>query len=144
MWYPAVTMSGVARIGVSFEPELLDRFDSFIENKGYTNRSEAIRDLIRSELVTTAMEGDDSASVVGTFTILYNHDHSDLSHRLTAIQHDHHELVSSTTHVHVDHDQCLEVLVLRGPAGRVRGMCDSIKALRGVKHGELVLTQTNL
>ena len=130
----------VERVGVSFEPELLDRFDALIKAKGYTNRSEAIRDLVRKSLIESEVEGE-KGDVIGTLTIIYDHDAANVSNRLLHIQHHHHSDISSTTHIHVDEQTCLEVLVVRGRGDDVRELADNIKAIKGVKHGELVLTK---
>ena len=131
----------VERVGVSFEPELLDRFDALIKTKGYTNRSEAIRDLVRKSLIESEVE-DEKGDVIGTLTIIYDHDAANVANRLLHIQHHHHSEISSTTHIHVDEQTCLEVLVVRGKGDSVRRLADNIKAIKGVRHGELVLTKT--
>lgn len=133
----------VERVGVSFEPELLDRFDALIKTKGYTNRSEAIRDLVRKSLIESEVE-DEKGDVIGTLTIIYDHDAANVANRLLHIQHHHHSEISSTTHIHVDEQTCLEVLVVRGRGDDVRELADNIKAIKGVKHGELVLTNATL
>jgi CopG family nickel-responsive transcriptional regulator len=133
----------VERVGVSFEPELLDRFDALIEAKGYTNRSEAIRDLVRKSLIESEVE-DEKGDVIGTLTIIYDHDAPNVTNRLLHMQHHHHSEISSTTHIHVDEQTCLEVLVVRGRGDNVRELADNIKAIKGVKHGELVLTKATL
>lgn len=133
----------VERVGVSFEPELLDRFDALIKTKGYTNRSEAIRDLVRKSLIESEVE-DEKGDVIGTLTIIYDHDEANVANRLLHIQHHHHSEISSTTHIHVDEQTCLEVLVVRGRGDDVRELADNIKAIKGVKHGELVLTKATL
>ncbi|MCK4443271.1 MAG: nickel-responsive transcriptional regulator NikR [Thermoplasmata archaeon] len=131
----------VERVGVSFEPGLLEKFDALIRAKGYTNRSEAIRDLVRKSIIKSEVETEEG-EVIGTLTIVYDHDVGDVANRLLHLQHHHHSEISSTTHVHVDEHTCLEVLVVRGRAKAVRQLADNIKAMKGVKHGELVLTKT--
>jgi CopG family nickel-responsive transcriptional regulator len=131
----------LARFGVSLNEKLLAEFDSLIERKGYTNRSEAIRDLIREMLVEEEWrEGD--GEVAGTVSLVYDHHKLDLPKRLTDLQHDHHDLVISTLHVHLDHHNCLEVLLLKGPAKEVRGLGEKLASTRGIKHGKLTLTTT--
>jgi CopG family nickel-responsive transcriptional regulator len=132
----------VERVGVSFEPELLSRFDALIKKKGYNNRSEAIRDLVRKSLIESEIEAE-RGDVIGTITIIYDHDIGDVTNRLLHLQHHHHSEISSTTHIHVDERLCLEVLVVRGKAKEVRNLADNIKAVKGVKHGELVITKTS-
>src|SRR6476620_3771132 len=105
-------MSDLSRIGVAIDSELLVKFDALIEERGYTNRSEAVRDLIRDELVEKSWESPE-ANVVGTVTLVYDHHVRMLSERLTDLQHDFHRSMLSTLHVHLDHDNCLEVLVVR-------------------------------
>ena len=133
----------VERVGVSFEPELLSKFDAMIESKGYTNRSEAIRDLVRKSLIESEIEIE-KGEVIGTLTIIYDHDVGDVTNRLLHLQHHHHSEISSTSHIHVDEHTCLEVLVVRGKAKNVRHLSDNIKAVKGVKHGELIITTTSM
>jgi CopG family nickel-responsive transcriptional regulator len=132
-------MSELSRIGVAIDSDLLAKFDSLIAGRGYTNRSEAFRDLIRDALVETAAEEPDRA-VVGTVTLVYDHHVRMLSDKLTDMQHEHYHHVLSTLHVHLDHDNCLEVLVVRGKAGAVRKFADALISTKGVKHGRLTIT----
>jgi CopG family nickel-responsive transcriptional regulator len=134
-------MSGLSRIGVAIDSELLARFDRLISQRKYTNRSEAFRDLIRDELVEKTWQSPDS-DVVGTVTLVYDHHVRLLSEKLTDIQHHHHRLILSTMHVHLDHDNCLEVLVVRGRSSEVRKVADSLISAKGVKHGRLTITTT--
>ena len=129
------------RIGVAIPADLLRKFDALIEKRGYTNRSEAFRDLARAELVQESSESP-SSNVVGTVTLVYNHHVRLLSEKLTDIQHDHHRLILSTMHVHLDHDNCLEVLVVRGRSAEVRKVADTLISAKGVKHGRLTITTT--
>lgn len=132
----------VQRVGVSFEPELLQEFDSLIRAKGYANRSEAIRDLVRSFILAERARTEEG-EVVGTLTIVYDHDHSTVTSNLLHLEHHHLAEILSTLHVHLDAHACLEVLVMRGEAGRVRTLADRITALKGVKHGKLVITASD-
>ncbi|MCP5118669.1 MAG: nickel-responsive transcriptional regulator NikR [bacterium] len=132
-------MGQLSRIGVAIDSDLLDRFDHLIGKRGYTNRSEAFRDLIRDELVEQSWETP-ARKVVGTVTLVYNHHVRLLSEKLTEIQHDHHQQVLSTLHVHLDHDNCLEVLVVKGKAAAVRKIADALISTKGVKHGRLTIT----
>jgi len=136
-------MSELARIGVAIDSLLLRKFDELIEERGYTNRSEAFRDLIREELVQKSWESPE-ADVVGTVTLVYNHHVRMLSEKLTSMQHDHHKNILSTMHVHLDHDNCLEVLVVKGKAKNVQKIADALISTRGVKHGRLTLTTTGV
>ena len=132
-------MSELSRIGVAIDSDLLKKFDDLIGNRGYTNRSEAFRDLIRDELVEKAWESPD-ANVVGTVTLVYDHHVRLLSEKLTSLQHDYHRAILSTLHVHLDHDNCLEVLVVRGKAAIVKKVADALISTKGVKHGRLTIT----
>jgi len=136
-------MAELARFGVSCEAPLLKKFDRIIEKKGYTNRSEAIRDMVRDLINETEVQTD-HGPVVGTLTILYDHDAGDVTHELLHIQHHHHGEISSTVHIHVDEHNCLEVLVVRGDASEVRELADNIRAIRGIKLGRLVMTSPGL
>ncbi len=131
----------LTRFGVSLSESLLAEFDRLIDGKGYTNRSEAIRDLIREKLVEEEWQVD-TAEVAGTVSLVYDHHKLDLPKRLTDIQHEHHDLVLSTLHVHLDHHNCLEVLLLKGPANEVRGLGEKLASTKGIKHGKLTLTTT--
>ncbi|MFP4517548.1 MAG: nickel-responsive transcriptional regulator NikR, partial [Desulfovibrionales bacterium] len=131
-------MGKTIRFGVSLDSELLERFDALTEDRHYQTRSEAIRDLIRNFLVQQEWE-DLGKEIVGTVTLVYDHHHSDLSQRLTEIQHDALEAIVTTLHVHLDHHNCMEVLVLRGPGGQVRGLAQKLISTKGVKHGKLSL-----
>ena len=132
-------MGQLSRIGVAIDSELLEKFDKLIEGRGYTNRSEAFRDLIRDELVQKKWENLDQL-VVGTVTLVYDHHVRMLSEKLTNIQHDFHRNILSTLHVHLDHDNCLEVLVVKGKAKDVQKVADALISTKGVKHGRLTLT----
>jgi len=132
-------MSDLSRIGVAIDSGLLAKFDDLIAKRGYTNRSEAFRDLIRDELVQKTWESPES-EVVGTVTLVYNHHVRMLNEKLTDMQHEHHEQILSTLHVHLDHDNCLEVLVVRGNAKSVQAIAEKLISTKGVKHGRLTLT----
>ena len=132
-------MAQLSRIGVSLESDLLDRFDKFIAEKGYDNRSEAFRDLIRDRLVGTAVVAS-KALVVGTVTLIYDHHTRLLPEKLADLQHQHHEVVISTLHAHLDHDTCLEVVLLRGRSRGVQQLADKLISTMGVRHGRLVMS----
>ena len=132
-------MAVLSRIGVAIDTDLLAQFDRLIQHRGYGSRSEAFRDMVRDALINEAASADDTL-VVGTITLVYDHHQRMLSDRLTAAQHDFHHAMLSTLHVHLDHDNCLEVVVVRGPAGEVRRVADTLIAMKGVKHGRLTLT----
>lgn len=132
-------MAEVVRFSVSTDERLLERYDALIADKGYVNRSEAIRDLIRNALVEDAL-ADANAQAVGTVTLVYDHHFSDLGDKLTEHQHTHHESIVSTLHIHLDHHNCLEVVILRGTAGEIKRLADSLIGTKGVKHGRFVAT----
>jgi CopG family transcriptional regulator, nickel-responsive regulator len=132
-------MAALSRIGIAIDENLLARFDRSIAKQGYTNRSEAFRDLIRDRLVTAAVETPETP-VVGTITLIYDHHSRLLPEKLTNLQHDHHELIISTTHVHLDHNTCLEVLVVKGASKQVQKLSDLLVGAKGVQHGRLVMS----
>jgi len=128
----------IQRFTTSLETDLLVKFDHFIRRRKYNNRSEAIRDLIRRAILTDAWTGN--REVVGVVTLVFGHHQHTVQDRIADIQHDHHALVISTTHIHLTHDECLEVIILRGPASRIKAVADQLIALRGVKDGALTTT----
>lgn len=132
-------MSELSRIGVAIDTDLLERFDQLIAKRGYTNRSEAFRDLIRDAMIEQHAAKPD-ALVFGTLTLVYDHHVRRLSEKLTDIQHEHHHNILSTLHVHLDHDNCLEVIVLKGKSAAVQRLADALIATKGVKHGRLTIT----
>jgi CopG family nickel-responsive transcriptional regulator len=134
-------MGETIRFGISIDDKLLESFDRLIELKGYMNRSEAIRDLIRATLVELRWEGGEEETV-GTVTLVYNHHVRDLSDKLTEQQHTHHNQIISSLHIHLDPHNCLEVLVVRGKARDVKKIADELIGVKGVKHGKLVMTTT--
>lgn len=131
----------IVRFGVSIEEKLLTKFDSYISEKGYVNRSEAIRDLIRNVLVSQQIENPDTESF-GTLTMIYNHHHGEISDRLNNVQHDYFQNIVSTTHIHLDAHSCLEVLILKGKAGHLKSLADMILSIKNVKHGKFVIAST--
>ena len=132
-------MAGVTRFGVSLDERLLAKFDRLNGRKGYANRSEAIRDLIRESLVREQWELGD-ADAVGTLTLVYDHETRELEERLTELQHAHYRTIVSTLHVHLDAHHCLEVLILRGKAALLKSIADRLIGTRGVKHGTFSAT----
>ena len=133
-------MSGVSRFGVSIESSLLDRFDRFIKPKGYKNRSEAIRDLIRGFLVEKEWRED--IETVGILSLVYSHHSRELQEKLSGMQHDFHEAVISSTHIHLDKHNCLEVVILKGKSSIISKISERLSSIRGVKHGKLSMTTT--
>ena len=134
-------MGKLPRFGVSLDEELLEPFDALCAVKGYSNRSEAIRDLIRKALVAEEWQQADGQGA-GTLTLVYDHHKNDLARRLTQMQHDEHDIIIATLHVHLDHHNCLEVLILKGEAARVRALADKLISCKGVKHGTFSGTTT--
>ena len=132
-------MAVVTRFGVSLEETLLQQFDRLIHRRGYTNRSEALRDLIRESLVREQWDLGTSETV-GTLTLVYNHEVRELVDKLTDLQHEYYRTIVSTLHVHLDRHHCLEVLVLRGQAGELKTISDRLIGTRGVKHGTFSAT----
>lgn len=134
-------MTKITRFGISMDSNLLDRFDRFISERGYANRSEAIRDLVRDRLVKEEW-ADENLETVGTITLIYDHHQRDLTEKLTEHQHQKHDAVISTMHVHLDHHNCLEVLAVKGKAKEIRKISDQLLSTKGVKHGKLVMTSS--
>lgn len=134
-------MGKLTRFGVSLDEELLEPFDALCAVKGYSNRSEAIRDLIRKALVAEEWQQADGQGA-GTLTLVYDHHKNDLARRLTQMQHDEHDIIIATLHVHLDHHNCLEVLILKGEAARVRALANKLISCKGVKHGTFSGTTT--
>ena len=133
-------MEKLVRFGVSMPAHLLDHFDEIITMKGYTNRSEAIRDMIRDTIVEHEwMEGKE---VMGVITIVYDHHRRGVMEKLIDLQHIHHSSVASSTHIHLDDENCLEVVVVKGKPPHVKELADNMIALKGVKHGKLVVTSS--
>ncbi len=132
-------MADITRFGISIDEGLLADFDGLIRRKGYGNRSEAIRDLIRESLVRERWE-QDTGEAVGTVTLVYDHATRDLDNRLTELQHEHYQEIVSALHVHLDAHHCLEVLVLRGRASVLKKIADRLIGTRGVKHGTFSAT----
>jgi CopG family nickel-responsive transcriptional regulator len=125
------------RFTISLDDGLARDFDRWIAEHGYGNRSEAVRDLLRAHLAQVQESREADGPCVANLSYVYNHHERELSERLAHLQHDHHELHMATTHVHLDHDQCIETVMLRGPASAVRRFADTLMAERGVHHGQL-------
>ncbi|HEX4037957.1 MAG TPA: nickel-responsive transcriptional regulator NikR [Acidobacteriaceae bacterium] len=133
-------MAQLSRTGVSLDDDLLREFDQLIGRRGYQNRSEAIRDLIREALLEESV--DTNQPMVGTLTLVYDHHVPDLSEKLTAAQHGAGAMVLAATHVHLDHNYCLEVIIMKGRSREIQEVADRLRALRGVELGKLVLTSS--
>jgi len=131
-------MGRVARFAVSIDEKLLEKFDDYIEKKGYVTRSEAVRDLIRNALIEESI-GEDK-EVFGTITIVYDHHQKELADKITEIEHSYLSNIISTMHIHIDHHHCLETIAVKGKASKIKELADKIITLKGVKHGKLVVT----
>ncbi len=132
-------MADLARIGVAIDEELLTKFDKLIAQRGYTNRSEAFRDLIRNELIQELVESS-NVEIFGTVTLVYDHHVRLLADKLTELQHKYYSSIISSMHVHLDHDNCLEVILVRGKASVVQKLANALIAIKGVKHGRFTAT----
>ncbi len=132
-------MNNIIRFGVSIDEKLLNRFDEIILEKGYVNRSEAIRDLIRDMLVSEVIAKPDTESI-GTLTLVYSHDIRELADKLNDIQHHFHKIIISATHIHLDEHNCLEVLILRGKIKNIKTIADKLISIKNVRHGKLTVT----
>ena len=118
------------RFTISLDESLAHAFDELIKERGYATRSEAVRDILRTHLQTSAEKRDTRGACVANLSYVYNHHERELSERLTSIQHEHHDLTVSTMHAHLDHDQCIETVMLKGPVKRVREFAEEIIAER--------------
>ncbi len=125
------------RFTISLDEDLAREFDELIARRGYQNRSEAIRDLLRSQLESARQSGSAGDYCVANLSYVYNHHERDLAERLTELQHGHHDLTVATLHAHLDHDNCLESVILKGSVASVRAFADALIAERGVRHGSL-------
>jgi CopG family nickel-responsive transcriptional regulator len=135
-------MSEKERVSLAIEPELLARFDALIERAG-GNRSEAVRDLIRSRLIEEEWVSASSGDAVATVTLVYDHSKRDLADKLLEVGHDNHGAIMASMHVHLDHDNCLEVIALRGKPTHLRSIADHLIAMKGVKHGKVVMSSAD-
>lgn len=122
---------------ISVDDDLAEHFDKFVAGKGYSNRSEAFRDLVRKELGQSEMAGGKAKWCVATVTYLYNHHERMLTNRLNQLQHDHHGVAAASQHVHLDHDNCLETVILKGRVSEVRACAEAMVAQTGGRHGNI-------
>ena len=125
------------RFTISLEDSLAAQFDQLVRDRGYQNRSEAVRDLLRNKLTEVNLQTDQAPNCVACLSFVYNHHGRDLAERMVQIQHEYHSVVVVTTHVHLDHDNCLESTVLRGDTATVRRFAEAVMTERGVRHGQL-------
>ena len=133
-------MSAIVRFGVSLDGKLLSQFDSLIRGKNYTNRSEAVRDLIRQELICKEWEG--GGDVAGAITLIYDHHRKDVLGKVIDVQHDDQDLIISTQHIHLDHNNCLEIIAVQGRARDVIKLAATLKSIKGVRHSSLNMAST--
>jgi len=132
------------RITISLDADLAAEFDRLIAERGYRNRSEAVRDLLRAHLEQARQKRGGASHCVASLSYVYNHHERELAERLTSLQHGQHDLTVATLHAHLDHENCLESVILRGPTAAVRGFADALIAERGVRHGQLNLIDVEL
>lgn len=125
------------RFTISLDDALAQEFDRLIAERGYDNRSEAVRDILRGHLDRLRESRDVDGPCVATLSYVYNHHERELAERLTGLQHDHHDLTVAAMHSHLDHDNCLESVILKGATADVRQFADALMAERGVRHGKL-------
>ena len=137
---PRFDMAKVFRFGISLEKALLDKFDQLIKEKKYANRSEAFRDLIRQELVSK--EWQQGKEIAGAINLIYDHHKRELVNKLMDIQHNYQKLIISTQHIHLDHDNCLEIIAVKSTPKEAQKLADTLKAVKGVKHGTLSMSST--
>ena len=133
-------MSNLVRFGVSLEQNLLEKWDGLLQGKGYNNRSEALRDLIRAELVKK--EWSSGKEVVGAITLVYDHHRRELVNKLTNLQHDFTGLIFASQHIHIDHQNCLEIIAVKGSPPKIKELADKMKGTKGVKYGALSMATT--
>jgi CopG family nickel-responsive transcriptional regulator len=136
-------MTRVTRTALAIEEDLLRKFDAWMVSRGYDNRSEAVRDLMRSAL-TEQEWSDPKASVVAVLSVIYDHESHTLAQELTHIQHEDHRAILCSQHVHLDAHRCLEVILMKGTAGQLRRVADTIAATRGVRAGKLTPLSVNV
>lgn len=132
------------RITISLPEELADEFDRLIAERGYDNRSEAVRDILRAHLDRMREAREADGHCVANLSYVYNHHERDLAERLIALQHAHHDLAVSTMHAHLDHENCIETVLLKGPVQAVRRFANAMAAERGVRHGQLNLVMVDI
>lgn len=135
-------MSDLVRLSFSIEKPLADRFEKLVEESRYANRSEFIRDMIRNQLVNK--EWQEGREVVGTITLIYNHETRALGHKLTGLQHKHHSATMATTHIHLDEHLCAEMIMVKGLSEDIKELADMLRQQKGVLHAAFTLSSTGL
>jgi CopG family nickel-responsive transcriptional regulator len=132
------------RLTISVDDDLADAFDQLVERKGYLNRSEAFRDLVRKQLGEEDISGGKAKWCVATVSFVYDHHERMLANRLTQLQHDHHDVAVASQHVHLDHDNCLETVILKGYIEQVRSCADALISQTGVRHGNVHIVPVDI
>lgn len=135
-------MTELFRFGISLPKDLLAKFDRLIKEKGYSNRSEALRDLIRQELIKKEWLG--GKEIAGAITLIYDHHKRELLNKITDVQHDFQRIIISTQHIHLDHDNCLEIIAIKGAAKEAQKLADTLKSIKGIKHVTLSMSSTGM
>ncbi|MFO7924983.1 MAG: nickel-responsive transcriptional regulator NikR [Bacteroidales bacterium] len=131
----------VVRFGVSLEKELLDALDNYASENQFTNRSQALRQLINDNIVISKWKCNNI--VAGSITLVYNHHKRDLNKNLTDVQHDFHDVVLSSQHIHLDHDMCMEIVAVKGEAAKLTRLSNKLIAMKGVQHGKLTMSRAD-
>jgi CopG family transcriptional regulator, nickel-responsive regulator len=133
-------MTQLLRFGVSLPKELIDKFDNLIKEKNYTNRSKALGDLIRQELIQKEWQG--GKEIAGAITLIYDHHKRELLNKVTDVQHDFQKIIISAQHIHLDHNNCLEIIAVKGDSNEAQRLANKLKSLKGVKHATLNMSST--
>jgi CopG family nickel-responsive transcriptional regulator len=129
----------VERFTISLDEDLAREFDALIAARGYSNRSEAVRDILRAQIEGSRLAREEASHCIANLSYVYNHHERELAERVTQDQHEHHDLCVATLHAHLDHDNCMESVILRGPTSEVRAFAESLIAKPGIRHGALNL-----
>ncbi len=130
-------MSKLVRFGVSLEEDLLIQFDRLIKQRKYTNRSEALRDMIREELIKK--EWTENKEVTGAITLVYDHHTRELVTKVLDVQHDYHACILSSQHIHMDHHNCFEIIVTKGKSKEIEALFQKLKSIKSVKHAGFMM-----
>ena len=130
-------MSKLVRFGVSLEEDLLIQFDQLIKKRKYTNRSEALRDMIREELIKK--EWTENKEVTGAITLVYDHHTRELVTKVLDVQHDYHACILSSQHIHLDHHNCFEIIVTKGKSKEIEALYQKLKSIKSVKHAGFMM-----
>lgn len=129
--------SDLSRIGISLPSNLLDKFDEIINKRGYSSRSEGIRDAIRTYITYYQWMSDVKGDREGVITMVYDHDQRNLLTAITDIEHEHHDVIKASLHSHVTHDRCLEVILVHGDGADLKALAERLMSLKGVESVKL-------